>query len=102
MRRVRKDSTIHRPATGAPLSPDSVALAMMQVLSPLGLKAVEEALQQEVATLAGARYAHADGRPGVVRWGTPPGSIDRADQQVPITVPRVRDRRANRERPLPT
>ncbi len=102
MRRVRKDSTIHQPAAGATLAPERVALAMIQALIPLGLQAVEEVLQQEVMALAGARYAHADGRPGVVRWGAQAGSIYLADQKVPITVPRVRDRRANMEIPLPT
>jgi len=93
---------MHQPAPDATLASDSVALAMIQALIPLGLRAVEEALQQEVAALAGARYAHADGRPGVVRWGAQAGSVYLADQKVPITVPRVRDRRANTELPLPT
>ena len=45
-----------------------ITLAMIQALIPLGLRAVGEALQAEVAALAGARYAHDDGRPEVVRW----------------------------------
>ena len=43
-----------------------------------------------------------DARPEVVRWGAQRGSIFLADQQLPITVPRVRDRRAQCEVPLPT
>ena len=38
----------------------------------------------------------------MVRWGAQPGSIFLADQKVPITVPRVRDREAGCEVPLTT
>lgn len=79
-----------------------VTLAMIQALIPLGLKAVEEALLAEVSALAGPRYARDDARPDVVRWGAQPGSIYLADQKLPITVPRVRDRREGREVPLAT
>jgi transposase-like protein len=85
-----------------PLDDGTVPLAMIQALIPLGLRAVEEALQREVTALAGARYAHADGVPGVVRWGTQPGSVFLADQKLPIRVPRVRDRPRGQERPLST
>ena len=97
MRRVRRKSRTHQhtpapaPPLGLPLDDGTVTLAMIQALIPLGLRAVEDALQQEVAELAGARYAHADGRPGIVRWGSQAGSIYLADQKLPITVPRVRD-----------
>jgi transposase-like protein len=79
-----------------------VTLAMIQALIPLGLKAVEEALVEEVTALAGPRYARDDARPAVVRWGAQRGSIYLADQKLPITVPRVRDRAAAREVPLAT
>jgi transposase-like protein len=79
-----------------------VTLAMIQGLIPLGIKAVEDALQADVLALAGARYAHADGHAGVVRWGKQAGSIYLADQKVPITVPRVRDRDAGHEVALAT
>ena len=75
---------------------------MIQALIPLGLKAVEDALQQEVAALAGARDAHRDGHGGIARWGSLAGSIFLADQKVPITVPRVRNRYAGTEVPLAT
>ena len=45
----------------------------------LGLRAVEEALQHEVAHLAGARYARDGGEPGLSRWGTQRGSVYVAD-----------------------
>ena len=108
MRRVRKESTAHQQAAVAtpplpmPLDDGTVTLAMIQALIPLGLRAVEEALQQEVTALAGARYAHHDGAPGVVRWGQQAGSIYLADQKLPITVPRVRDQQAGCEVPLAT
>ena len=86
------DGTVTTPA----------ALAMIRALIPLGLKAVEDALLAEVTTLAGPRYARDDDRPAVVRWGTQPGSIYLADQKLPITVPRVRDRDAQCEVPLAT
>jgi transposase-like protein len=79
-----------------------VTLAMIQALIPLGLKAVEDALQAEVLALAGARYRHHDGPPGVVRWGKQAGSIYLADQKVPLAVPRVRDRDTGHEVPLTT
>jgi len=108
MRRVREQSTTHQPASEptsqltVPLDDGTVTLAMIQALIPLGLRAVEETLQAEVTALAGARYAHHDGPPGVVRWGRQSGSIYLADQKLPITVPRVRDHVAGVEVPLTT
>jgi transposase-like protein len=84
------------------LDDGTVAVSMIHALIPLGLKAVEEALQQEVAALAGARYARGDGHSGIARWGSQAGSIFLADQKVPITVPRVRDVSAGTELPLAT
>ena len=77
-------------------------IAMIQALIPLGLWAVEEALQAEVRALAGPRYAHHDAHPDVVRWGQQRGSVFVADQKLPITVPRVRDRATRCEVPLAT
>jgi len=77
-------------------------VALIQALIPLGLHAVGEALEAEVGALAGARYRRTGGRPGVVRWGQQPGFVYLADQKLPVPVPRVRDRGANREIPLIT
>ena len=107
MRKVRRATTAHQPNTAtaaqlvAPLDDGTVMLSMIQALIPLGLKAVEEALQRDVVALAGTRYAH-DDRPGIARWGTQRGSIYLADQKVPITVPRVRDLQLKTELPLAT
>ncbi len=79
-----------------------VTVSMIQALIPLGLRAVEDALLQEVTALAGPRYARQDAQPDVVRWGKQRGSIFLADQKLPITVPRIRDRAEQREVPLAT
>ena len=88
MRRVRttpaaRQSTARSQLT-VPLDDGTLALAMIQALIPLGLRAVEDALQREVPTLAGARHARGDGHAGIARWGSPPGSVFIADQKLPI------------------
>lgn len=75
---------------------------VIQALIPLGLAAVEEALQGEVRRLAGERYQRASRPPGRVRWGRQPGSVSLLDQKLPIQVPRVRDRLGRCELPLET
>ena len=109
MRRVRRKTPRNQSPVvqqALPLDDGTVttpaALAMIRALIPLGLRAVEDALLAEVHTLAGPRYARDDDRPAVVRWGAQPGSIYLADQKLPITVPRVRDRDAQCEVPLAT
>ena len=89
-------------AAGWPTEEIETKVALIQALIPLGLQAVAEALEAEVVALAGARYRRT-GRPaGVVRWGQQRGSVYLADQKLPIHVPRVRDRAANREVALTT
>lgn len=85
-----------------PLDDGTAMLAVIQALIPLGLKAVEQALAQEVTALAGVRYAHDDAHPEIVRWGEQSGSIYLADQKLPIQVPRVRDRAVGQEVSLAT
>ena len=72
-------------------------MALIQALIPLGLDAVEEVLQNEVAALTGQRYSRKEGKTSNRRWGAQPGSVYLSDQKVPITVPRVRDVEANEE-----
>jgi len=111
MPRVRRKTTQDQQVTadaqarlaiddGTVTTPSHVAF--IQALIPRGLRAVEEALQAEVAALAGPRYAHHDAQPDVVRWGRQAGSVYLADQKVPVVVPRVRDRAQQAEVPLPT
>jgi transposase-like protein len=80
-----------------PIDDGTAMLSLIQELIPLGLKAVEEALRQEVSTLAGTRYSRDDAHPEVVRWGQQPGSLYLADQKLPIQVPRLRDRVSGHE-----
>jgi transposase-like protein len=71
-------------------------LSAIQMLIPLGLKAVEEELQSEVrAVIGGDRYER--GPSSKKRWGENPGSVFIGDQKVKINVPRVRDVEAGEE-----
>lgn len=76
-----------------------VKMSVIQELIPLGLKAVSEALQQEVNQLAGERYGRRGSRD---RWGSQNGSVYLRDQKFGIKVPRVRDVEANEEVGLET
>lgn len=75
--------------TGLPGDDMDSLLESIQMLIPLGLKAVGEAMQSEVARLAGAAYSRGTGP--VQRWGHNPGSVYQGKQKVPVSVPRVRD-----------
>ena len=84
MGRVRTPAAKHQllpspVATDGALDHQSLTLALIQALIPLGLRSVELALQHEVAQLAGARYARDGGEPGLSRWGTQRGSVYVAD-----------------------
>jgi putative transposase len=77
-------------------------VALIQALIPLGLQAVGDLLRDEVARLAGPRYARTGGQPGLVRWSAQEGSVYLLDQKLPVPLPRVRDLRRNQEVPLQT
>jgi len=104
IQRQGKVKDVRASAAGSRLPTEEIdsTVALIQALIPLGLQAVGEALDAEVTALAGTRYCRTDGRPGVVRWGQQPGSVYLADQKLPVPVPRIRDRVANREIPLTT
>jgi putative transposase len=74
----------------------------IRALIPLGLLHVQALLEEEVCTLAGARYArkspHLPGR----RHGSNPGSVRLAGQQIPLRIPRVRQADGEEELPLTT
>ncbi len=92
MRTVRREPPPSQPMPMAPgADATTVRAPLIQALIPLGLRAVEEALQAEVTPLAGPLYAREATPSGVVRWGTQPGSVYLADQKLPIAVPRVRE-----------
>ena len=76
-----------------------VKMSVIQELIPLGLKAVGEALQNEVTRLAGEKYSRGGNN---ARWGRQDGSVYLRDQKFPIVVPRVRDTLAKHEVPLET
>ena len=103
--RIGRSGKLSRPADGdaaVELSTLDSRVELIQALIPLGLEAVQELLQQEVAALAGARYQRGGGVPGYGRWGSQPGSVYLADQKVAVTVPRVQDVRREQEVPLTT
>jgi transposase-like protein len=76
-------------------------IALIQALIPVGPEAFHAELQRELVSLVG-EYVRTGRQPGLVRWTPQAGSIYLADQKLPITVPRVRDRQQNREVPLTT
>ena len=67
---------------------------LIQMLIPLGLKAVGDVLEEEITQLAGKRYAH-EGGPS--RYGAQPGSVYLGDEKFRIEVPRLRDLEKNQE-----
>ena len=69
-------------------------LLLIQQLIPIGLLAVEEALQSEVTELAGQRYSR---ECSLKRWGSNPGSVFLGNQKLSIRVPRLRDTEENEE-----
>src|SRR5258708_2197946 len=72
-------------------------LAMIQMLIPLALKAVDQELQGEVKDLVGDRYSRGSDH---TRWGRNAGSVYLGDQKVSISVPRVRHKLKEEEVPL--
>lgn len=71
-------------------------LSMIQMLIPLGLRAVADELQAEVRNLVGGDHHERTGT-AIKRWGSNPGSVFVGDQKLRINVPRVRDLEADQE-----
>ncbi len=80
----------------------STRIAVIQALIPLGVEAIEDALKEDVARLAGPRYVRHLRTPGHVRWSKERGAVSLLDQKVPIAYQRVRDQRRNTDVPLAT
>lgn len=97
-----KDRGLRELATHPAIEDVNTTVTLIQALIPLGLRAVGEALATEVTRLVGPRYSRTSGIPGHVRWGHQQGSVYLADQKLPITYQRVRDRRRKTEVPLTT
>ena len=75
-------------------SKQETRLALIQMLVPVGLMRAEEELRLEAEQLAGRRYARGKENGW---WGSNPGYVYLGDQKVTVEVPRVRNRRTNRE-----
>lgn len=73
-----------------------VRLELIQELIPLGLKYVQDLLEEEVRRLAGEKYKR-NGLSGYDRWGRQWGSVYIGYQKVPIPYQRVRDMRKGEE-----
>ena len=76
-------------------------IELIQSLIPIGLEAVNEELQAEVARVVGGAEYERTGS-GLSRWGSNPGSVCLGGQKVMVEVPRVRDLQRGREVPLKT
>lgn len=61
----------------------------IRALIPLGLMHVREVLEEEICTLAGARYARKTLELPGRRHGSNPGSVQLAGQRHPLRIPRV-------------
>lgn len=77
---------------------DDSRVAMIQMLIPLGLQAIESLLQEEILGLVGDRYSRGDNP--IQRWGNNPGSAYLGDQKVSVKVPRIRNMKTKKEVPL--
>lgn len=73
----------------------------IRALIPLGLMHVQEVLETEVCTLAGARYARKTPDLPGRRHGSNPGSVQLAGQRHPLRIPRVQHKSGG-EIPLDT
>ena len=76
-----------------------VTITLIQELIPNGLLAAKEEMEKEVKKLTGERYRHGKEN---VSWGSQPGSIYLRDQKIPIDVPRIRNKKENKEVSLKT
>lgn len=97
MKKILKKGRISKAKNRVPINQELLEqewnresrLAMIQMLIPLGLAAVEEELLSEVTQIAGERYTRTN--PGFKRWGRNGGLVYLGDQKISIQVPRVRD-----------
>jgi len=91
---------VSRPEQYEALDVDS-KVECIRALIPLGLMHVQEALEEEVCTLAGARYARKTPELLGRRHGSNPGSVQLAGQRHPLRIPRVQQKHGG-EIPLHT
>jgi len=98
-RRVLGEPTVVSAEEFAGMELDA-KVALIRALIPLGLRAVEQTLADEVTQLAGARYSREGGQPGLARHGSNRSSVRLAGQRVAVRVPRVRNLAEGTEVPL--
>jgi putative transposase len=72
-------------------------IGMIQMLIPVGLLMAQEEMGREVAQLAGKKYSRGKENG---HWGSNDGSIYLGDQKASVVIPRVRNRKTNKEIPL--
>ena len=85
--------------------PLDVKLHLLQHHAERARLLAEEILDEEIEALTGERYERKPSENSLRRWGTNPGSIRIDGERVPTAgfpahVPRVRDTKAGKERPL--
>lgn len=104
MRKINKsqkncNNNINKSSILDSLSEESfdIRLTLIQELIPIGLMAVNDILQQEVTRLAGAHYNRMKEKRDIVRWGRQQGSVYLQDTKVKVRVPRVRNRKTDKE-----
>ncbi|MGB3399826.1 MAG: IS256 family transposase [Candidatus Deferrimicrobiaceae bacterium] len=94
VRRGKKEKTLGRAQVMRREDLDALELEprieMIRALIPLGLAEIYRTLDEEVAVLAGERYARKGGEAAGSRHGSNRGSVRLGGQRVPIRVPRVR------------
>ena len=89
-KRVKRTVKVGRvvPEAMAQMEDLDARVEAIQLLIPLGLKAVAEELQRAVLELVGPRYQRKGSDQPLRRWGSQPGSVYLGDQKVPVVVPR--------------
>lgn len=102
-----RSKKLRRLGPGPVLRPDQyeafdvdTKVECIRALIPLGLMHVHRLLEEEVCTLAGARYTPKSGQFPGRRHGSNPGSVRLAGQRVPLRIPRVRQATGEEEIPL--
>ncbi len=98
-KRVKRTVKVGKVAPGAAQQMEDLdaRVETIQLLIPLGLRAVAEELQRAVLELAGPRYQRKESDQPLRRWGSQRGSVYLGDQKLPVDVPRVRDVDNDRE-----
>lgn len=82
--------------------PVNARIDLIEALIPLGLMAIKEELEKEIAFRIGSRYSRKQEGCSLYRHGSNQGSVRLAGQKVSMDIPRIRDTKNNREISLDT